>query len=219
VTNTKLRLILSSLIAGLLVLPLLVDAALVELEWNGGVSGNADLTLDTSTGLIWLDLTVTEGRSYVDVLTNTQAGGMYEQFRYAAPDEIRSLYNYVSPLETILSPFPPGIQVLMEELQSKTGITSGKLGSSTFQLGITALDDPAMPENQYIARTALDFTNNINEIHLDPIHGTVADVAENTDIGSYLIMKSSVVPIPAAILLFGSGLLGLICMARRRVNA
>jgi hypothetical protein len=65
----------------------------------------------------------------------------------------------------------------------------------------------------YIDTGSLSQVNDTYTIYLPSqlLHSNVADAA----IGSYLV-KTSVVPVPAAIWLFGSGLIGLIGVARRK---
>lgn len=48
-------------------------------------------TIDDMTGLKWLDLSETFGRSYVDVSSKLSAGGEFEGYRYATLDEVLTL--------------------------------------------------------------------------------------------------------------------------------
>lgn len=50
-------------------------------------------TMDTQTGLEWLDLTQTAGYSYYDVLGRTQMGEQYEGYRYATSGEVSELFD------------------------------------------------------------------------------------------------------------------------------
>lgn len=50
------------------------------------------ITLDTDTGLEWLDLTITAGASFDDVSAQLGTGGTYEGFRYASMSEVSTLY-------------------------------------------------------------------------------------------------------------------------------
>jgi hypothetical protein len=54
--------------------------------------GVTSLTLDTRTGLAWLDLPLTAGLSYQQVITSTQPGGAFDGFRYATSQEVLDLY-------------------------------------------------------------------------------------------------------------------------------
>ncbi len=50
-------------------------------------------TLDTGTGLEWLDLAQTTGDSYFNVVNRTRPGEQYEGYRYATSDEVSELFD------------------------------------------------------------------------------------------------------------------------------
>ena len=54
--------------------------------------GPDSLTIDTSTGLAWLDVNLGTGLSYEQVLADTQPGGLFSGFRYATAPEVLALY-------------------------------------------------------------------------------------------------------------------------------
>jgi hypothetical protein len=53
---------------------------------------NGNHTSDTATGLDWLDLTVTRGQSYDQVVAQMGAGGPYEGWRHATRAEVRQFW-------------------------------------------------------------------------------------------------------------------------------
>src|SRR5512140_2669410 len=55
--------------------------------------GPDSLTLDTRTGLAWLNLPLTVGLSYDMAKAATQAGGQFSGFRLAKADEVITLYR------------------------------------------------------------------------------------------------------------------------------
>lgn len=55
--------------------------------------GPGSLTVDTSTGLAWLDVNLTRGLSYSQVVDQTGSGAMFEGFRHATAEEIESLWR------------------------------------------------------------------------------------------------------------------------------
>lgn len=55
--------------------------------------GPDSLTIDTATGLDWLDLTASAGLSYQQVLAGTRPGGIYSGFRFATTPEVLGLYS------------------------------------------------------------------------------------------------------------------------------
>ena len=66
-------------------------AALTSSDWLN--PGDGLLTIDSDTGLQWLDWSYTNNRSYNDVFSQLGAGGEFEGFRYATESEMRTLYE------------------------------------------------------------------------------------------------------------------------------
>ena len=52
--------------------------------------GADSITLDTETGLRWLDVPISLNRSYNDVAAQFGAGGDFEGYRFATPSEVTS---------------------------------------------------------------------------------------------------------------------------------
>ena len=73
-------------------------AALIDLDWN--TINDSALLQDTSTGLQWLDLSVTANQSYNDVQAQLQQGGTYDGFRYATRDEVLHLWAEANITDT-----------------------------------------------------------------------------------------------------------------------
>ena len=73
-----------------------VEAALVQdNDPNMGAGDDGyNLTLDTDTGLKWLDLTLSVFRSYNNVAANLGPGGDFEGYRIATETEILSLWTH-----------------------------------------------------------------------------------------------------------------------------
>ena len=65
------------------------NAAIISID--DSVFGADSLTRDTETNLDWLDLTNTNGLSYGYVLSQLNAGGLYDGYRYATLTEVQSL--------------------------------------------------------------------------------------------------------------------------------
>ena len=55
--------------------------------------GPNSITVDTSTGLGWLNVTKTTGLSYQQVLSEIQTGGTFSGFRFATVPEVLQLYS------------------------------------------------------------------------------------------------------------------------------
>ncbi len=79
------------LVLGLLGSDHLASAALLSV--GDPRYGTDALTLDTSTGLAWLDVTFSTNLTYWQVLAETQPGGAFSGFRYATLDEVSALLD------------------------------------------------------------------------------------------------------------------------------
>lgn len=66
-----------------LITPTLTNAAYID---------NGLTTIDTSTGLEWLDLTETSGIAYQDVANELRPGGAFEGYKHAEGQEILDLF-------------------------------------------------------------------------------------------------------------------------------
>ncbi|MDH5325909.1 MAG: PEP-CTERM sorting domain-containing protein [Gammaproteobacteria bacterium] len=64
-------------------------AVLIEQDYTS--AGDGRITYDDSTGLQWLDLSVTSNWSYNDVTSEFGSGGLFEGWRYATVNEFRDL--------------------------------------------------------------------------------------------------------------------------------
>jgi len=64
-------------------------AALISTDWN--TAGDNLITLDTASGLEWLDLSQTYNQTVAAVLPQTNAGGLFEGFRLALASEVHGL--------------------------------------------------------------------------------------------------------------------------------
>ena len=67
------------------------SAALVEAD--DPRYGAKTLTIDTRTGLVWLDLPVSSGFSYLQAAEATQPGGLFEGFTHATVEKLFALYR------------------------------------------------------------------------------------------------------------------------------
>src|ERR1035441_6731449 len=78
----------------------LVSLLLTRLPAKGNLIQASDprfglnsLTIDTGTGLGWLNLAASAGLSYQQVLADTQPGGSFSGFRVATAPEVLNLYT------------------------------------------------------------------------------------------------------------------------------
>lgn len=75
--------------AGLLLMSASAQAELVEYDWK--VADDGDVTLDTQTSKLWLDLDVTVGKSINEVLALTENDAQFAGWRLPTVDEIHML--------------------------------------------------------------------------------------------------------------------------------
>ena len=101
--------------------------------------GPNSLTIDTSTGLGWLDLTASAGLSYQQVLAATQPGGIYSGFRFATAQEVLNLYSSAGIPGTGYYPLSTPSILSLISLLGATGLINGQPGliglSATSQSG------------------------------------------------------------------------------------
>ena len=191
-----------ALIASTLVLSNSVNAVLID---------NGILTLDDETGLQWLDVTETLGMTYAEA-------GALEGFRYATASEIEDLMSKVLPSyspttresdgQKYMNSSDPSIIAEVEAYQELFGFInrSGGYGTYFYYLDETGSFD------------IWNATNWLSSIQIAGGPGNTVDASPfalngNSLYGTYLV--ASAVPVPAAAWLFGSGLIGLIGVARR----
>ena len=79
-----------ALVAAITALTATAGATLTSSDWQNPDDGL--LTIDSDTGLRWLDWSYTANRSYNDVFSELGDGGEFEGFRYATEAEMRTLY-------------------------------------------------------------------------------------------------------------------------------
>jgi hypothetical protein len=98
------------------------SATLTSSDWQN--DGDGLLTIDSDTGLQWLDWSHTVNRSYNDVSSQLGDGGEFEGFRYATEAEMRTLYAnagavFIAPIDGTDAGNIPAL-LLMSELFGRT---------------------------------------------------------------------------------------------------
>lgn len=78
------------LVSIILCIPFTAQASVISV--GDSIFGNDSVTLDTGSGLEWLDVTLSLGRSYNDVSTEFGMDGDFEGFRYATGLEFETLF-------------------------------------------------------------------------------------------------------------------------------
>ena len=193
---------------------------------HAAIIDNDLYTTDTITGLDWLDLSETNSISYNDIPNETVSGGIYEGWRYATYSEVSTMFsvvfngyydtstlgysssasnayaNQLSDANTFLSLF---------DITENDSYTSGSaLVTYTASYGFVSGSDGALHlVGAYIEDTGY------SEVYRDFFAGYSPDYSYGWA-GVYMVRDTTVVPVPAAVWLFASGLIGLVGFVRCR---
>jgi hypothetical protein len=180
---------------------------------NAALIDFGEFTRDTDTGLEWLDLTESTGLSYNDVSSQFGAGGQFEGWAYASVVQIDSLFDSAGgtgPYDIQDKGFQQS-STAVSTLLAFWGTTAGDGFSLPFQSSFIIGTSP-LPVNQHeVGLVALNLET--NSIMTSSGFNSQADDFTHQAYGHALVR---VVPIPAAVWLFGSGLIGLIGFSRRK---
>lgn len=175
--------------------------ALIQQDFVPG-SGDQLLTLDTDTNLQWLNLTVTAGRSYNEVMGGFGGFATAHGFQYADGAQISTLCSHAGitkgMTEPALTPSPndaknhQGIQTLQDLMNGKTFHAGTSVVNTR---GI--MKPPAPPPNvsSAILGTIRLFLSllNITGSHADSEGPTANPQVGDPEIGSYLVRVRPVV--------------------------
>jgi len=207
----------SDLLKTLYITPLLMllfsttaQAVLVERNWQS--TGDNALTLDTDTGLEWLDITSTSNMSYNEVFAELGTGGTYEGFSFASQEQILGLFSAVDLAEIPNVPEFLGGEEQIQSLLNVWGVT-WNLGTGERTEFLTSNTDGLNANEHWAGRVfwlASGDTGSASMLY------SRNDDYKSLTIGSALVRTASPVPLPAAFWLFSSGLIGLTGFIRRR---
>jgi len=203
---------------------------LSTLTVNAALIDGGSVTRDDESGLEWLDLTLSTNRSYNDVSGEFGIGGDYEGWRYASTTEIGLFFTHAGG--TV--PFT-GLQgddeAWIAELLGLWGVT-------------TASSSPLHPASEALSGTSHAWIDIDTGFHVGvwgaalaidvdwPNQNGLGDYALIATLGPYTTLYSmdtsrprlasalvrSYVPIPAAVWLFGTALIGLIGFGKRKAR-
>jgi hypothetical protein len=173
-----------------------VQAHAAFISFSDSRFGIDSVTLDTNTGLQWLDVPLSQNRSYNDIAVQFGTGGDFEGFRYATPSEVTNLFN-------------------------SFGLVTGPANATHTQFlnlfGATTFQD-THPEvfgmalgNEIVPWSGLDF---FRDFSADPVNGQpnyqvilgtggANPALQFEDMGSFLVQP---VPLPPALSLFATGI-------------
>lgn len=190
--------------------PIGVQAAIVDRDWIN--SGDDLITFDSNSGLEWLDVAQykTDSTSIVEnlLLSDVNLAG----FRYASMSELEALIFHVTGETVALTPHAHIAisHASSEQMVNILGITIPVSGVNPFPktAGVLADLDAGILGNRMIAVFDWSVVNT---------GGSTAPTTHTSAWGHYLV-RSSPVPIPAAIWLLVSAL-GLLGWLRRKSSS
>lgn len=203
------------------------NAAITQADWK--VAGDGAITLDTSSNLEWLDVTVSVNQSFNYVSSQFGAGGDYSGFRYATDNEVATFFANAGLNFTYSSSSADATKV--SSLISLVGSTSNDnyyYYSSLWTRGIAMQSafDYNSASGDYQTTEARIYTEVRNYGPSDIYYTAVQDIirgawpiqAAQYDVGSWLVRNATVSPVPAppSAWLFASGLPLIGAFARRR---
>ena len=231
--------LLGAVCALLAVLPFTASAVIVQdPDFSFVDNGTYTTVIDTANGTSWdwLDVTETANWTYSAVEAELGAGGLFDGWRYATRSELGDLWaafggdpNYYSGWSTENNDlFFTVSSYLGDAFCENDGCTTGTGASLWITADIATQSEdnsdtvPAgnLPvyEGQRIVSAMQNLTNRPQSATMDSAnlqrYSATSDWHEAV-LGSALV-RISAVPVPAAVWLFGSGLLGLVGLARRK---
>ena len=190
------------------------SATIISTDWR--FAGDNLITQDTDSGLEWLDLTVTDGLSYYDVVELMDDGGSLQGWRYATRGEVGSFWdafggdsNYYSGLSTQNNGLFEAMAPFVGDLYCEVTVCTPGDGYSLWITGDREIHNYTNVNWWSYSRNSTPTEDNFS-------FKTMGSASTGTYAGRALVRDISPLPIPPAVWLFGSGLLGLIGIARRK---
>ena len=199
-------------------LPALSSSALITGDLAS--AGDQLVILDTDTNLEWLSLDATVNRS-IDSLINGTGGvdyiGAYG-FHFSSQDELGTFWGDAGvPLSTsgLTNTFTAETTQLIPMLGTPSPLYSGSVITGESLTGVYNVNGPGCGNgfHQTAGLSVLDSGLSSSNAYTSCINNL-----SGTGRGKYLV-RASPVPIPLAIWLFGSGLVGLVGVAGRQKAA
>jgi hypothetical protein len=198
------------------------NAALTNIDWK---VADDELITGDDFGLEWLDLSETRDRSYNEVSMSLGAGQEFDGFRYATRSEVEGLWtsaggdpNHYDGWSTqnngifdVLAPFWGDTYCLAMSCSAGEG----------YSWSVTA--EVSGEASHHYRALALDLTARLESLLQDFFKSDRAEFGDGTTDTrvAHGLVRTSItpVPVPAAIWLFGTALIGMFGLNRRRKAA
>jgi hypothetical protein len=182
-----------------LVLSTGVNAAIISADWH--TAGDNLITQDTVSGLSWLDLTETTNISYNQMLLQVGVGGQFEGWTVASYSDAEELFDNAGGDGNY-----PGVQsALASNLLPLWGVTGHTTDTTWFNVSDISENPGSTSSGTFFDLDGF-MTYSSNLAGVDSVFPGIGTA----------LYRVSAVPVPAAAWLFGSGLIGLIGLARRK---
>jgi len=183
---------------------------------------NGSYTTDTTSGLDWYDVSLTKGLNYNEVIALTSTGGTLEgeNWHYATATEFQSMLGNF--LDLAPSGFYNSNNGTLSQLVDMLGTTEPNPNGSIVNgrlININTSTSTNTPPFQLdLALIATTETSYQAISH----NGVISNSTSDLTAGSFLVRSTLPaspvpVPVPAAIWLMGTGLIGLTSFSRRKL--
>lgn len=204
--------LLGAACACLSVMPFNASAALID---------NGNTTIDTATGLEWLDLTLTQGQSYNNIVIDGFGGYAVQGYVHATTEQLCGLFGSLGDDMTGCTDATNNVLNIIEQ-STATTLTNylGVTFSDPTNSGAYGLFDDGSDTDIGLGCVEVGSTGTCKSDTGPLVYrllGWATKADYHSTAGNWLVRPSQV-PVPAAVWLFGSGLLGLIGVAKRKVR-
>ncbi len=202
------------ILISLALLGLSVSSANAALMSGDSTFGVDSITLDLDSGLEWLDLTYSVDISFDDMTTYlSEVGNDFEGWRYASGQEVANFWTSGGGTD----PYDGSADQWVEGVLGYWGHTAGK-GTAYF-LTSDVYPCKNCPYVLHWYGMLADYSNGTGAgsgtFYATPFSGTTFGSTVSGTRGSALV-RVTVVPVPAAIWLFGTALIGLVGYGKRK---
>ena len=191
-----------------------IYASIVSNDWQS--NGDNLISRDTITQLEWLDLTETNGLTFDYVSNQLGVGGEFEGWRYATSTEVVELWNNFN-IDLVSTPYH-NTGPVNNDLIIATSFLGNILNeySTVYSYGALGITSDTNAANQLLRLGSFNIHVTSNYYETTEQGNYWDSSRESLTTGSYLVRHVTPVPIPAAIWLFFSGIIGLAALTKRQ---